>query len=189
MVKRLLIYLPFLFLLLSLTTVARASLACTQFLSNNIKVEKSTGLFIVNDKDIYWFNARLSNGVLTIDVFLKNNSGRSVLSGKVLFREMMDHFGPTNIRIVETQWHKATPDYNSVNYDSFTQSINKGFPISNAAKDTWTGKILLTYGFNTVANVELFHEQVTKSEVDIFYKVKFTRDGLNFDGPINTTYI
>ena len=81
---------------------------------------------------------------------------RSRFSGKVLFAQMIEHFGVENIRVIEDLYHGTST--NRAQY--FTHRANGKSP-EQAALGTWSGQRAVEHGFSEVFDVE----EIWKDEV------------------------
>ncbi|MCX4571873.1 RICIN domain-containing protein [Streptomyces sp. NBC_01571] len=89
--------------------------------------------------------AALDRGVLTVAV----ERNESVVSGGRMFTDVMEHFGPENVKEFAAKWVPALP----TNLDQFNANLRAGMPLSEAAAKTFTGHMLGKYGL-TVATVD-----------------------------------
>ena len=96
----------------------------------------------------FYIVATLASGVLRFEVVARMDAGeRGSVSGKMLFAEMMNHFG-ARIRIIEGNWTQSSGL--ATNLEQFNRAISAGLSPEEAAGLTWTGMRASDYGYNQV---------------------------------------
>lgn len=115
------------------------------------------------------FMANLSpEGTFTLQMRLKDlEMGiRSHYKASDLYQRAFEHFGPFNIKAVESQWSYGD------NHETFHKLIKKGTPKDVAAQSTWSGKMLTELGLSEISFIELEYNHVSgkHDKVHVIFK-------------------
>jgi hypothetical protein len=74
--------------------------------------------------------------------------------GKQMFQDMMEFFGPSNVKGIDSDWLRA-PGMTD-NLDSFNAAINAGVDPEDAALNyTFSGKMAARWGFGGVIGIQM----------------------------------
>ena len=83
---------------------------------------------------------------------------RSSLKGHELYKEMMEHFGKSNINRIESVWKDQK------NFTQFFKNVETGMGESEAALHTWSGRQAQRYGFSE-AQVEIYQNPLNLTKI------------------------
>lgn len=106
------------------------------------------------------------DGVVSLDVELidKDRGIRSHMHGGELYAQMIQHFGPENIKAISGFWGRGT------NFTQFYSNLRVGMNVEDAAFQTWSGRQAALYGFTKIESYEFI--KVQESEFgDIPYPI------------------
>ncbi len=152
----------------------------------DLYVSLSNTEIYVSDKEIPWFqmNAFVNNGVLSFDLHTRQSSTGNVhpdFYAARFIKFTMNYFGTSGVEIkqFETYWINDSNSYET-NYHQFVDYLTAhGDTKQNeveAAKQTWTAKVMAKYGFSEVEQIK--REIIEEEEIVtvLFSRPEYTSD-------------
>lgn len=148
------------------------------------RIKGGSGREIICQISRSWITIRDEDENYWMQAVVKGNEARAIIATRKLtagerhpdffarkfFCFAFKHFEDSGLNVTKfvARWVKSEGDFGSLNWDQYKEGVAKGLSPQEAAKSTWTGKVLAECGFD---EVEELHETVENPDVHPTYVV------------------